>query len=269
MDSGCAFGHARFSENRRSRSGASSSATHEGDHAPRGEPQRGLDGVGEALLGTGLDGEAVDDDLDVVLLLLLQLRRIRQGVDDPVDAHTGVALDGQLLEEIDELALAGAHDGCEDLEAGPGLHLEHLVDDLLRRLPGDLLTADRAVRGAGTRIEQTQVVVDLGDGADGGPRVAVGGLLVDRHRGRQALDEVDVRLVHLSEELASVGRQRLDVAPLPLGEDGVEREARLARTRQSGENDQTVARQVQVDTTQVVFPGSTHDQAVCHATSFL
>src|SRR3712207_7006630 len=47
-----------------------------------------------------------------------------------------------------------------------------------------------------------------------------------------------VGLVHLAEELACVGRQRLDVAPLALGEDGVEGQARLARPGQPGEDDQ-------------------------------
>ena len=49
--------------------------------------------------------------------------------------------------------------------------------------------------------------------------------------GRQALDEVDVGLVHLAEELAGVRRQRLDVAALALGEDRVERQARTCRSR--------------------------------------
>src|SRR3712207_9144319 len=62
--------------------------------------------------------------------------------------------------------------------------------------------------------------------------------LVDRDGRRQALDEVDVGLVHLAEELAGVGRQRLDVAPLALGEDRVEGQARLPRPGQPGEDDQ-------------------------------
>ncbi len=84
-----------------------------------GEPQRGLDGVGESLLRAGLDGEAVDDDLDVVLLLLLQLRRIGQRVDDPVDTHAGVALDGQLLEEVDELAFRVRTTGARTWKRAP------------------------------------------------------------------------------------------------------------------------------------------------------
>ena len=215
-----------------------------------------------------LDRQPVDDHLDVVLLLLLQRRRVGQRIHHPVDPHPAVALRVQLVEQVDELALAGAHHRSEHLEAQAFVHREHLVDDLLRGLPGDALTADRAVRGAGARVEQAQVVVDLGDGADGRPRVAVGGLLVDGHRGRQALDEVDVGFVHLAEELARVRRQRLDVAPLALGEDRVERQRRLARTGQPGEDDQRIAWQVEVDASQVVLARTLDDQAVSHTARF-
>jgi hypothetical protein len=56
-------------------------------------------------------------------------------------------------------------------------------------------------------------------------------LLVDGDRGREALDEVDVGLVHLPQELAGVGGERLDVAALPLGVDGVEGERRSCPIR--------------------------------------
>ena len=58
------------------------------------------------------------------------------------------------------------------------------------------------------------------------------------------------------EELAGVGRQRLDVAALALGVDGVEGERRLARARQPGEDDELVARQLEVDVAQVVLAGA-------------
>ena len=234
-------------------------------HDAVGQAQRGLHRVGQPLLGGGLDRQPVDDHLDVVLLLLLQLRRVGQRMHHAVDPDPAVALRVQLVEQVDELALAGAHHRGEHLEPGALVHGEHLVDDLLRRLPGDPLTADRAVRGARPRVQQAQVVVDLGDGADGRSRVAVGGLLVDGHRRRQTLDEVDVRLVHLTEELPRVRRQRLDVAALALGEDRVERQRRLARTGQPGEHDQGIARQVKVDASQVVLAGTLDDQAVSHS----
>ncbi len=254
---------ARCSENVRSRCGSSSGrSTKSRTTRPPARPERGLHRVGQAALGALLDRQPVDDHLDRVLLLLLELRRLGQRVDHAVDADAGEALGLQRAEQVDVLALAGADDRGEHLEAGALLHRQHLVDDLLRRLPGDRLAAVRAVRLTGAGVEQAEVVVDLGDRADGRPRVAVGRLLVDRDGRRQALDEVDVGLVHLPEELAGVGRQRLDVAALALGEDRVEGEAGLARAGEPREHDQCVAGQVEVDVLEVVLAGAAHDEAV-------
>ena len=124
--------------------------------------------------------------------------------------------------------------------------------------------ADRAVRLADAREQQPEVVVDLGDRADRRARVAVGRLLVDRDGRRQALDEVDVGLVHLPEELPGVGRQRLDVAALALGEDRVEGERGLARPGEPGEDDEGVAGQVERDVLEVVLASATDDETVGH-----
>ena len=209
-----------------------------------------------------LGHEAVDDDLDRVLPLLLERRRLGERHDLPVDAGTREALGLQLGEEVDELALAALHDRGEDLEPGAVLEGEQLVDDLLGRLAGHRLAAGRAVRPAGAGEEQAQVVVDLGDGADRRPRVAAGRLLVDRHRWRETLDEVDVRLVHLAEELPGVGRERLDVAPLALGEDRVEGERGLARAGEAGEDDEAVPREVDRDVLEVVLARAADDEGV-------
>ena len=189
---------------------------------PLGQPQRGLDRVGEATARVGLRREAVDDHLDRVLVALVEADLLVQAAVVPVDAGAGVALGAQGAEQVLVLALAPLDDGCQQLEAGAGLLLEEGVHDLLGRGGGDQLAADGAVLLAGAGEEQAQVVVDLGDRADGGARIAVGGLLVDRHRRGEPLDEVHARLVHLPQELPRVARERLDVAPLPLGEDGVE-----------------------------------------------
>jgi hypothetical protein len=119
-----------------------------------GEPQRGLHRVGEALLRAALDGEPVDHHRDVVLLLLLQRRRFGELMHRPVDQHPGVALGLQLGEQVDELALAGAHHRGEHLEPGALVQVEDLVDDLLRGLPRDALAAGRAVRLTGAGVEQ-------------------------------------------------------------------------------------------------------------------
>src|SRR4051794_14861342 len=96
-------------------------------------------------------------------------------------------------------------------------------------------------------IEETEVVVDLGDGADGRARVATAALLVDRDRRGEAIDVVDVRFFHLPEKLAGIGRQGLDVAALTLGKDRIERQGALAGTRQTGEDDELVTGDIDVD----------------------
>src|SRR2546421_514969 len=100
------------------------------------------------------------------------------------------------------------------ISTNPSATLTAVFIESAGRLPHDRPAADRAMRLAYTRPQQAQVVVDLGDGSDRRARVARGGLLVDRDRRREALDRVDVGLVHLTEELPRVGRQRLHVAPL-------------------------------------------------------
>ena len=229
-----------------------------------GEAERGLHGVGEPLADPLAHDEAVDHDGDVVLELLLQDRRLLEADLLPVDDRARVARGAQFLQEVLVLTLAAAHHGGQDLEAGPLGQGADTVDDLLGGLGLDACTADRAVGDTGTGVEEAQVVVDLGDGADGGTRVARGRLLVDGHRGREPLDEVHVRLVHLPEELAGVGGQGLDVATLALGEDGVEGEGGLPRAGQAREHDHRVAWEFEVDALEVVLAGTADDELVSH-----
>ncbi len=226
------------------------------------QADRGLDRVGEPLAQVGAHHEPVDDDRDVVLELLVELDRLVQLAQLAVDLRPREAVRAELLEELAVLALATADDRGEHHEPRALVELHHLIDDLLGRLPGDRRPAVRAVRVADARPEQAQVVVDLRDRADRRPRVARGRLLVDRDRRRQPLDRVHVRLVHLPEELARVGAERLDVAALALGVDRVEGERRLPRPGQAGYDHQRVARQLEGDVLQIVFTRAGDDDRV-------
>ena len=106
------------------------------------------------------------------------------------------------------------------------------------------------------------MVVDLRHRPDRRPRVARRALLVDRDRRRQAVDLVDVRLLHLTEELAGVGAQALDVATLSLGVDRVEGEAALAAAGQPGDHDKAVARERDGHVFQIVFARTANDELV-------
>ncbi len=159
--------------------------------------------------------------------------------------------------------------GAMSASAVPSGKREHLVDHLAHGLRREVEAVVRAARDAGARVQQAQVVVDLGDRADGRARVVRGGLLFDRDRGRESLDRIHVRLFHHRQELPRVGGQRLDVAALALGIDRVEGERRLARAGQAGEDDQAVARQVQVDVLEIVRARAADVDGLAHRGSLI
>ena len=172
-----------------------------------GQLERGFERVGKARVDAGLDHEPVDHDIDVVRVVAVELQLVGQLLDFAVDPRADETAPHEVLEESGELALAAPHHRCQHLEASAFGKLQDLVDDLLWRLPSDGPPALVAVGPPDAGIEQAHVVVDLGDGPDGGAGAAWRRLLVYRDRRREALDEVDVGLVHLAEELAGIGRQ--------------------------------------------------------------
>ncbi len=138
--------------------------------------------------------------------------------------------------------------------------LAELPRDDLGRLANDLLAAQAAIGPPDTGEQQSHVVMDFGRGADRRAGVADAVLLTDGNRRRDPLDLVDVGLLHALQELPRVGRQRLHVAPLPFGVDGVEGERRLARPAHAGDDDQLAHRQRDIDVLQVVSAGPSNDE---------
>ena len=240
------------------------------DGALRRRVDRAAERVPRPVLGRvrAADDEPVDHDLDRVALVLVERGRLGQVVLGAVDSDADEALLAGALEDPVALGLAVLDQGAEDEEPRPLREGEHLVDDLADGLALDLAAAVRAVRVADAGEQEPQVVVDLGDGPDGGPRVPAGALLVDRDRWRQAVDLVDVGLLHLAQELARVGAQALDVPALALGVDGVEGEAGLAAPRQAGDHDQAITGEGDVDVLEVVLAGAEHhDPILGHGSS--
>ena len=132
------------------------------------------------------------------------------------------------------------------------------LHDLLGGLAGDGAAAVGAVGRADGGVEQAQVVVDLGDGADGGAGAAAGGFLLDGDGGREAFDGVDVGALDLVEELARVGGEGFDVAALAFGVDGVEGERAFAGAGEAGDDGEGVARDAHVDVAQIVLARPAH-----------
>ncbi len=227
---------------------------HQDDAA--GESQRRLERLGEALLQIVTHLEAVHHHLDGVLLLQLQGRGIREITHLPVDAGTDITLGRQVLQQLDVLPLAVAHHGGQQHQFAPLRLGQHLVHHLADGLGGKRDAVGRAARLADPGKQQTQVVVNFGDGADRGARVVGSGLLFDGDGRGEPLDVIHVRLLHQGEELAGISGERLHIAALPLGIEGIECQGGFARAGEAGDHDQLVAGQSQVDVLEVVGAGT-------------
>ncbi len=205
----------------------------------------------------GFEEDAVDDGFDGVVFAAIEGWRLREVVDFAIDAGAEALLI-ELVEEIFELAFAAADDGRHDGDAFAFAELEDTLDDLVGGLAGDGAAAVGAVGRADGGVEQAQVVVDLGDGADSGAGTAAGSFLLDGDGGTEAFDGVDIGPFDLIKELASVGREGFDVASLALGVDGVEGERALARAGESGDDGEGVAGDAHIDVAQIMLARAPH-----------
>ena len=208
-----------------------------------------------AQLGIRPDDQAVDDQLDVVPLLPVQVKvsRLLQHHDlavDPDADETGLA---RGLKYVFMLAFLAADLGRHQRDPAALFQTHDCVHDLGDGLPFDGAAALGAVGPAHSGEKKTQIVVDLRYCAHRGTGVVGNPFLVDGDGRREALDVVDVGLVHPAQELAGVGRERLDVAALALCVDGVESQGTLAGSGYSGDHHQLFAGDGDLYVLEVVF----------------
>ena len=241
-NAGAAFGARQFL-----RVQAFLAVDHDDQHQAVGEFGGGLDGRLQALLDPRLYQQPVHHYFDGVILAFVERDLLVERTQHAIDARADKALAREFLQILLVFALAPADDRRHHHQALFGFQGEHVLQDLLRGLARDFVAADRAMRHADGGVEEAQVIVDLGDGADGGTRTAAGGFLLDRDGGAQAVDGIDIGALHLIQELAGIGGQGLDVAPLAFGVDRIESQRGFTRSAQSGNYRKRVAGDFDVD----------------------
>jgi len=117
---------------------------------------------------------------------------------------------------------------------------------------------------ADPRKQHTEIIVDFGDGADGGSGVVTGALLLDRDGRGQPLDGVHIGLPHLVEKLTGVGRQGLHIAALSFGVDRVEGQRGLSGPAEPRDDDELVPRDLEIQTFEIVLAGAFDDDGTTH-----
>jgi len=222
------------------------------------EAEGELDGIEHTLLLVGPEDQPVGHHRD--LAFIGRRRPFRQGNDPPVPVETVKA---QRHERAAQFlgARARHRNGKGDDQRGARRQVLKPVPDVLRSLRHHRPAAGAAVQAAETGVEQLHVVRDLGHGAHGGARRAHRVLAVDGDGGRDPLDLVHLGAVHAVHELAGVGREGLDVAPLAFGVERVEGERRLARAAHPGDHRDAVQGDVEIEVFEIVLAcaGNTYD----------
>ena len=236
------------------------------DHATFTEFRGHLDRFRDAARCGGFQHDAVDNDVNRMLEFLVELDRLALELADfAVDADAREAFFLEVRENLRMLSLAPHHDRGQNHGALALAQPQDFIGDLVGRALLDFSAAFGAMRHANTRVQQAQIVIDFRDRAHRGTRILRRGFLINRDCGRKTVDTVEVGLVHLPEELARIGRKAFDVATLAFGIDGIEGQARLSASRQSGDHDQLVARDGRVDVLQIVLASAAYDDRIaCH-----
>ncbi len=169
--------------------------------------QGGFKGVGKAGAEIGADHEAVNHHVDVMLEFLVQRRHAVNLIEMAIDLDALEAFFLELGKFLAVFAFAAAHDGGEDIKPLAFGKAQDLVYHHRHRLAFDGQARGGGIGNADAGKEQAHVVINFGDGAHSGTRIAAGGFLLDGNGGREAIDLVHVRLLHHFEELAGIGRE--------------------------------------------------------------
>jgi hypothetical protein len=106
---------------------------------------------------------------------------------------------------------------------------------------------------SGPRVKHAEEVRERGDRADRGTRRRGSTLLLQRNRGREAVDRLHGRDCKLVEEAASVRRDGFKIPTLRFGVERSEGERGLTRSGDAGEDDERVTGNVDVDIAEIVL----------------
>jgi hypothetical protein len=85
-----------------------------------------------------------------------------------------------------------------------------------------------------------------------------GAFLVNGNSRGETFDVIYVGFLHLAEELTGISRQRLNIASLTFGKDGIERQGGFARAGETRDNHQFVTRDFYGDILEIVFACTNH-----------
>ena len=172
-----------------------------------------------------------------------------------VHAKVRVALARCPLRQVGVEALAGDDQRRQQADVPSAIVPQQARGDGLEALGLDGHVAVGTVLRAQFDEQQPQEMVQLGQRGDRALAPSATGALLDGNGRGDAEDGVDVGTRCGLHELARIGVQRLEVAPLPFGEEDVEGQRALAAARNPGDHRERIARDRRRPRLEVVFAG--------------
>ena len=201
-----------------------------------------------------LDHQTVDHDLNVVLNVFFQRRRVFKVIDLAVNLDALKPLLQQPVQFFLKFPFALSHHRRHQHNLGTNRQRQDFIHHLAHRLRLNRQPRRRRIRRPRARPQQAHIVVNLGNRPHRRARIVRGRFLLNRNRRRQPFYGINVRLFHQVKELPRISGKALDVTPLPLGINRVKRQRRLARPRQPGNHRQLVLRNGNVDVFEIMLP---------------
>ncbi len=131
-----------------------------------GKGQRRLHRLGQAALDALSQHKPINNNRDAVLFVPCKVNLVSELVEFTVDNRSAEPLGGKIGQQGVVGSLATLHNRCEDLKPGALVQLKDPVDYLLGCLPHEPLTGLGVVGNPDSCVQETQVVVDLGNRPD-------------------------------------------------------------------------------------------------------
>lgn len=214
--------------------------------------KRQFDRFTKTFFDARLDDNPINDCLDGVTLTSRQIRR-RASVDNlAINSRTDKSRLADLLKDIPMTAFSPNNHRREDHHLPTFAHCENALDDRRDTLLRNWHVAFRTVRLPCPCIKQSQVVVDFRCRRKRASNSSGADFLIDTDRRRQPHNRIDVRAFQLRKVLPSSRGKAFEIATLTFCKHRVECERTLSAAANSGDHNQLVARNVDVDVLQIV-----------------
>ena len=190
--------------------------------------QRRFHGIAETLLNSRPHAHAVNDNGKPMLLLFIQHDFLVQCPQFSVHQHAGVTGLPHTLNDIFVFSFAPIDQRRHNHKPRACLQRQHLVHDLLYRLPFNEPPALGAMRFTYPGKQQTKIIINFRYRPHRGTGIAPRRLLVDGNGRRQSFNVIHIRFVHLSQKLAGIGGQAFHITALPFRVNRIKSQRTLA-----------------------------------------